>query len=188
RYVQCLYRLVGDQQLCTDHEGTSNAGTLALTARKAVRAAIEKAQRKSDLIGDLFDMSLLFGWFAQAMHLDDFLQRLPDGQARIERGDRLLEDHLHAAPELLRFGLVKLVQGFVVEENLSAARLFESDQGASQRALAATAFPDYSQCPASGNAETHIVDGTQGCTLRTEPALDSGSQGIVHTQLSSFQQ
>src|SRR5699024_6219571 len=53
RYVQCRYRLVGDQQLCTDHEGTSNAGTLALTARKAVRAAIEKAQRKSDLIGDL---------------------------------------------------------------------------------------------------------------------------------------
>src|SRR5699024_7827397 len=108
RYVQCRYLLVGDQQLCTVHERTSNAGALALTARQAVRAAIEKAQRKSVLIGYLFDMSLLFGWFAQAMHLDDFLQRLPDGQARIERGDRLLEDHLHAAPELLRFGLVKL--------------------------------------------------------------------------------
>src|SRR5476649_2325506 len=89
--------------------------------------------------------------------LGDDVEHAP---ARIEAGERVLEDHLHPAPQ----GRVRALLapgGHIVAVELDAAirRRIEPDHEAGDRRLAATRLAHQRKCLALGNLDVDTVDG-----------------------------
>ena len=96
--VERRNRLVGDDEFRVERERSGEADTLPLTARELVRIQLGRAGGETDLAEELDDTFVLRTTVTDP--LDD--ERLPDDRldahARVERGVRVLEDHLQVTP------------------------------------------------------------------------------------------
>ena len=90
--------LVGDDQPRIQRERAGDADALALAARELVRIAVVVLGREPDDVHQLLHAPLRV---AVRLAVDD--ERVGDDRAhalaRVERGRRILEDHLHLAPQ-----------------------------------------------------------------------------------------
>jgi hypothetical protein len=107
----------GDRLVAYDHaravdHGARDADALALATREFVRIAVDLVRQQTDL-GHHLTHALLH-LRARQVRVEGG-QRLgndlPDRHARIERGERILEDDLHVAPLLLHVAMVQRMAG-----------------------------------------------------------------------------
>src|SRR3546814_18125984 len=104
---------------------------------------------------------------------------VPDPATRVERRDRVLEDHLEARPGLAELLATELREVGPVEEHLAAGRLRELHDGATRRGLAAAGLADEPERLALDDVDADPGDG-----------LDRGapSAGELHVELIAAQQ
>ena len=160
--------LVAHQQLRLQHQGPGDADALALAARelagppRAVDVGVDP---------DLVEHG--------ARRLDPLLlgADLPDGQrlghdvddasARVQRGDRVLEDHLHLRPQCAQVAAAERRQLGLAEHDPARGGLLDLDDGPPGRGLAAARLADEPERLALAQGEGDAGDGLHG---RVAPA------------------
>ena len=88
---------------------------------------------------------------------EDFAKDRPDGHARIERGEGVLENDLHVAPHRAQVSAAKAQHVLPVEHDLARAGFDEAQDAASCGRLAAARFTNQSQGFAAIDGEGHAV-------------------------------
>ncbi|MGY4426760.1 hypothetical protein ACVWY2_009209 [Bradyrhizobium sp. JR6.1] len=86
----------------------------------------------------------------------------PIRRRRIERGDRVLKDQLHAPAHLAQRLALQGGEVVAVEQHLAGDRLAQLQHGAAERGLAAAGFADQPQRLAARDLEADIGDGMDG--------------------------
>ena len=81
-----------------------------------------------------------------------------DRHARIERGERVLEDDLHVAAERAERRGIELRDVAALEPDLAGGRLDQPQDAAAGRRLARAGFADQPERLARRDVEAHIVD------------------------------
>ncbi len=101
-------------------------------------------------------------------------ERLADdiarGHARIERGERVLEDDLHRAPVRAQFCLAEMGDVVAVEPDAAAGRLDQPQDAARHRRFAAAGFADQPERLAGAKRKADAVDGVHGADAAAQDA------------------
>ena len=97
-----------------------------------------------------------------------------DAVARVERRERVLEDHLHAPAKRSHARLVERREVLPVEDDAPAGRLVEQEHRAAERRLAAARLADEAERLAAADREADAVDrlDVADVAVEQEPALD----------------
>ena len=144
RDVEGRDRLVGDDQLRLDRERPGDADALALAARELVRVAVDVLGVEADQLEQLLHPGLLLA-LVQAVHAQRRADRIvADRVPRVERGVRVLEDHLHVAADGAQLVLLAGARCRVPSNSIDAAGGLVSSRVTSRdgRRLAAAGLPD----------------------------------------------
>ena len=99
-----------------------------------------------------------------------------DGQARVQRRVRVLEDHLHIAALAAQLARARRRQFHAHELDRAGRRLVELEDGPSDRRLAAAGLADQAERLATADAERHVVD-------RSHPADPALEDPLAHREL-----
>ena len=118
------------------------------------------------------------------------VQRLADdvahGHARVERGQRVLKDHLHVAAVGAHAGLRQAGQVLAQPRHRSAGRLDQLQHGAAERGLAAAGLADDAQGFPRKQVEADAIDGAKGVGSPEQAARDrEGDADVAHRQEGS---
>ena len=161
RNVERRHRLIQHQEARPHGECPREADPLALPAAEGAGAARgvlggepDDAQQPSHL-----GLDLIVG--ADGVEAQDLGQRAADGEAWIERGIRILEDHLHVPAKRLQLARAERSEVLAHEPDAPAGRSIQPQQRASERRLAAAALADQTErlVPPDGEADTvHCAD------------------------------
>src|SRR3984885_9785046 len=141
RYVEARDDLVGEHEVRLEQRGARDAHALTLTARKLVRRPVETGEREPDAIEESSHPAL--GVRAVRRHTmkeERLDQDSPDRMARVERGHRVLENHLHAAPQRPHLELRQLRDVLPVEHDPARIDVDEPHERAAERRLARARF------------------------------------------------
>jgi len=92
------------------------------------------------------------------VHLRAEGDRIFDREAWIQRGERILEHHLHLAAHVAECEAVLSADGEAVEQQLALVGLDQADQQPRGRGLAAARLADDAERLALGDGEVHAVD------------------------------
>ena len=104
RYVQGGHRFVGHDDAGMRSQGPGDADALPLAAGKGVRIANQRLDAEADQFRQMAYARLDFAGGTHAVGAQRLRDDVQNGLARIERGVRVLENHLHeAAPGAQRF-------------------------------------------------------------------------------------
>ena len=98
RDVERRHRLVADDQLRLERERPRDADPLALAARELVRVAVVVLRAQSPTRASS-SRTRVFASFSVLWIANGCADDLPDRLARVQRRVRVLEDHLHLAPQ-----------------------------------------------------------------------------------------
>ena len=150
-------------------QSAGDADALPLAARELVRETVDVPLAQAYHFQELCDpLCLLLPAADQLVHA----QRLADDgvhrPARVQRGKRVLEDHLRLAPNgqpVLALGIDDVVS---IDLDLAVGRRVEAQHGAPDRGLAAAALAHQAQRLAAVDKERDAVDGLD----RPDLALD----------------
>jgi hypothetical protein len=133
-HVQCGNRLVEDQDLRLERQGPGDADALPLSAGElgrepdgGVRVEAHGRQQLTDPARPSRDL----------VHGQRLTDDLPDRQPRIERGVRILEDHLQVTPERPERAIVQAGQFGAVQLDAARGGLFQPHEQPGDRGLAA---------------------------------------------------
>ncbi len=147
RYIECRRRFVGDQQFRTAGKCHGNHHALAHAAGELVRIFVQPRLGGRDAHPLHQPHGFSFGLAPRqaAMQNQRFGNLVADGEDRIERGHRLLEDHAdRAAADLAHFGFACGKQILAVEQDPAlgarASRRQEPHGGKRRDAFAGAAF------------------------------------------------
>src|SRR5262249_9841608 len=111
---------------------------------------------------------------------------LSDGEPRVERGIRVLEDDLHLAAHAPQLGVGEPAQVLALEANRAGRWSFEVEDGPAGRALAAAALADEAERFPGLDLKANPVDRAQGIAPSNEPAL--APHGVVDDQVLDLEQ
>ena len=183
RDVQRRDRLVGDDQHRVGHQRAGDADALALAAGEGVRVAREMGGVEADQLGDLGD-ALLDVDRPDPLGAKRLADDVADRHPRRERGERVLEDHVHVAAQATERALAglrqvdrRLVAGG--EDRRSRGRVDGADDRAAERGLAAAGFADQPEHLAAGEVEADVVDGLD---VAGDPAERAALDRVVFLQ------
>ena len=108
-----------------------------------MRRAVETGERQPDAIEEPPHPALGVGFVASdAMKEERLDQDSPDRMARIERGHRVLENHLHAPPQRPHFRLRQSRNVAAVEDDAARVDVDEPHERAPKRCFARPRFAD----------------------------------------------
>jgi hypothetical protein len=93
----------------------------------------------------------------QAVHHGRLTHQLGHAQARVERGERVLEDHLHLQPSSLARRSVQVLQALAVPAHLARAGRMQARHHARQRGLAAARLAHQPDHLALAHLQVHPV-------------------------------
>ncbi len=171
RHVQRRDRFVGDDQLRAQGERAGDADALTLSAGELVRVAVVVLGAEPDQRQQLLDVVLETALGLDALEperrADDRADRVP----RVQRGVRVLEDHLDVAAHRphLAHGQVRDVPA--LELDLAARRLDQPGDEPAHRRLAAAGLADDAQGLPRVHLEVDAVDGLDRGGLPSQQAL-----------------
>ena len=148
--------------LGSERERSRDADALALPAGELVRVALGGVGIQPDGPQQLDDRFAPAGAVADAVNDQRLGDDGADLQARVERGERILEDHLHLAAHGAQRPLVEGAEVRAVELDLAGGRLDQPQQRARQRRLATARFADDAERLAALHLEAHAIDGAHG--------------------------
>jgi hypothetical protein len=159
RYVEPGGRLVRDDDLGTHHERASDADAASLSSRDLMRKLREHVGRQAEALQDVVELLTgLRAW--QRMNGDRLLQRAADRHPRRQRGDRILQQQLHAPAECERRLGELLPDRAAADFHRPRRERRESDQHTAQRALARSGFADKPEDFALADGERDVIEGT----------------------------
>ena len=182
RHVERGGRLVGDQQPRIAGQRHRDHHALAHAAGKLVRIFVDALFRR----GDVDAAQQLDGALARlpvraaAVAQEGFDDLVADGEARIERGHRLLEDHGEpVAPEVAQrlVGHVEQIEAVEADRagNLCGTLRQQAHDGERGHALAAAGFADQAQRGAARDREIDLIDGMGGAAV---VAMEDDAQAL----------
>ena len=174
RHVERRHRLVADQQLGVDRQRAGDADALALAAGELVRIAPRVLRSEPDHVQELRDPPRALASLRQSVDGQRLADHLLHRHARIQGGIRVLEDHLHLAPQ--RPQVLGIGAGHVpaLEQDLTPGRLQQAQQQAPDGGLAGAALPDQSHALAAAQGEAHPVDRVHGAGAPGQQARANG--------------
>src|SRR2546426_3317689 len=213
RHIEGAGRFVEEQELRFRREGAGNRDALTLAPGELVREAVEVLGSQADLLqqtGTLFVRLRTGRKTADQERLrDDVL----DEQARIQRGERVLEDGLHETAERLHrpaaqpghrvlaeqiLRLPVVTEGIAatraqaledldghVEEDIAFRGLDEAQQEPPQGGFTATGLADQRDRFPAANHEVDAIDGADG---RNCPLKEAASRRKTFLQPSRGQE
>ena len=169
---------VEHQQARLEGEGAGDVDALALPARELVRVAgAELLRRQAHALeqraGPGPRRSL-----REAVHLRSVGDGIDDGQARVERGEGILEHHLQGAPVVLHRQAAGAADGFAVEDELAGIGIEQAGDQARGGRFAAARFADHAERLALGEVEAHVVDGVH-LLLRRQHAAAAHREALA---------
>ncbi len=175
RDVEHRRRLVGEDHLRLDRERARNGDALALAAGELVRVLLRDllGRHEPDRVEQLVHAVEHVG-----LRHDPVDQQRPrdvvvDALGRIERRERVLEDHLHARAVLEQFLLpVHRADVLAAVEDRAAGRCVQARDETRDRALAAAALADECRHGALLQREGDVVDGAQHLPVQQRRARD----------------
>ncbi len=158
RHVERRDRLVADHELRLERERPRDADPLALPAGELVRIPVDHVGVEPDRLQQLGDARLALRLRPDAVDLQRLADDVADRHPRVERGVRVLEDHLDPAPDRPQRRGAEAGEVDAVEEDAAVARLVEPDHRLRERRLAATRLADQPERLAALDAERDAVD------------------------------
>src|SRR6187402_230068 len=164
-------RLVGDDEFRLERERARNRDALALPAGKLVRVADRHFRIEPDRAEQF--LHALRGFrrsFGQAVETNGLTQDVADGHARVERGVRILEHHLHAAAQRPDRGGGSAGDLLSGEADRSGGRLVDAHDESREGRLAAAGFADDADGFAGRHVEVDALDRAHDF-LRAEEAV-----------------
>ena len=157
--VQCRDGLVTDDQRGVEHEGPGNADSLTLATRELVWLAFcGTLGIDADFLEDLIDPLVAFRLRAAAPDRQRLHHDVTHLATRIERRDRILEDHLHSRSGLAHRVATHPRQFVLFELHRTRRRAGKLHDGSPGGALTAAGFADESQCLTAKNIEADPAD------------------------------
>ncbi len=151
RDVERRHRLVGDQQLRVQRERARHADALALAAGELVRVAVVVLGVQPDRLHQPLHLALALVLVRQqAVDRERLGDDRADRLARVQRRVRVLEDHLHLAPDRLQARALQARDVAALEVDLAGGGLEQAHHQLRGRALAATGLAH--DAPASRRA------------------------------------
>ncbi len=158
RHVQRGDRLVADDQVGAGGQGAGDADALALAAGEFVRIAADRIARQLHLVHQQLDA---FGQLAAAAHDAEIDQRLGQDvahlHARVQRGERVLEHHLHAPPQRPQLPGRQVVDALAVQIDFAVGDRIEPQDRLADGGLAAAGLAHQRQGFAAVDRERHAV-------------------------------
>lgn len=166
RDVERRDRLVGDEHRRLERQGAGDPDTLALATRELPGVGVEEARWQPNGVEELRSAGLDRGARHESVHSQQLPKDRTDGESRVQREHRILEDHLHrpvlgAAPARS--------DGRAGEHQPAAGRALQPDQRPRERGLPAPRLTDDRNALAGLDDEVDAVHGGQ----RSTTTLDS---------------
>ena len=141
RDVEPGRRLVGDEEGRLRHQRPRDRDAPRLAAADLVRIFFELRLGEAEPLHEVEHLRPALA-SVQAVD-DDRLGKQPaDREARRQRGQRVLEDHLHAPPQPQPVGARQCRQVAALDPHPAGGRAVEPDQRLGERGLAAAALAD----------------------------------------------
>ena len=164
RDVEHRGRLVGHEHGRLHGERSRDRDALPLAARQLVRVLVDVAlgrhqpDRRQQLVDVLVDVCAL----RDAVDLQGAGEMVVDRLDRVQRSERILEDHLHLRPVMQDVAAATDVRHVLaLEEDAATRRLVQAGEHARHGALAAAALADERGDRARAQREGDVVDGMQ---------------------------
>ncbi len=179
-------RLVADDEVRIGGKRPGDADALPLAAGELVRVAVGEVGVEADRLQQFLHAlgALVLGH--QLVDLHRLGHDVAHGHAWVQRGVRILEDHLQVAPHLPHLGAVERGQVAAVEDDVAFGRLVELQDGASRGRFTAPRFADEAQRLAALDGEGNAVDRLHGADLALED--DPLREREVHLEVLHIQQ
>src|SRR5471032_1693261 len=127
------HRLVADHEFRFEHEGSGDAYTLSLAARKFVWVALQCRRGQANRIDYPANFCFAFASLRHAMNRQGKAQGSFNGMPRIERAVRVLEDHLHAPAIRTQCTAPAMRDVVAIEYDAAGGRFQKSRQRAGKR-------------------------------------------------------
>ncbi len=151
--------LVQDEDARLDGERARDRDPLGLPARELVRKAAREAGRERDHLKQLGDAVRAARAVAERVHLQHLAERPPHGEARVERGEGILEDELDAPRERPPLPVRARDDRLAGDLDRPGGRRLEPDEQPRERRLPAAALPDHADRPPRAQLQGHPAHG-----------------------------
>ncbi|CUJ66849.1 Uncharacterised protein [Achromobacter ruhlandii] len=184
RHVQGRDRFVGDHHLGVQRQGARDADALALAAREFMRIAVDHLWREAALVHQPAHPLLRRRAAGHAVDQQRFHDGIAHRHARVERGERILEDELDVAPQRLHGAAAQRADVLAVELDRAALALDQLQQRTAGGGLAAAGFAHQRQGLAGIQVEADLLDGVHALLHPAEDAagdVEAGGQ-VAHLQ------
>ena len=147
---------------------------MALSARELVRVAAGRVLRQPHDVQQVAHARRGVLAAAEAVCANRLGHDAADAVPRVQRRERVLEDHLHPAAKRAQLLLAELRDVLAVEHDPSVRRLVQPQDGAADRRLAAARLADEPDRLAAVDRQRHAVDGADvaDVPVEDEAALD----------------
>src|SRR5438132_1585464 len=132
------------------------------------RVHVQVVRRQPDDLEQLADPLRDVAASCQAVHAQRLADDPADAVARVERRERILEDHLHPAAKRAQRALGEVRDVLAVEDDPAAGRLVEAQDRAADRRLAAAGLPDQTERLAALDRQADAVDGANVADVPVE--------------------
>ena len=159
RDVQSRDRLIGDQHVRFQRERARDHRALALASAERLGRTPVRGGGQPDELEQLLDVSPLAVAIHEPVHARGFADRRADGHAGVERGIRILEDHLHALAHRPELRAAEREQLAALEADAALVRLDQAQHAAGERGLAAARLPHHAQHFAATQLQRDPVHG-----------------------------
>ena len=172
-------RLVADDELRIENERARDADALALPAGEFMRQpSHDQGRIEPDRGEHLVDEPLALLRILDARNHQRLGDDVADLAARVERGDRILEDQLHAPAHQPQGIALHRREIVTVEQNAPRGRPAQLQHRPAQRRFSAAGFADQTQRFAAGDLQGHAGHGMN----------DLGADGIFDDEIVDVEQ
>ena len=149
--------LVADDQLGLYREGARDADSLALAARKFVRITLVVVVAETASFHQIEHVFLDLVLRNDIVYDDGLGEDVTDRASRGKRGVGILEDDLHFRADRTHFRVLVARDVLALEEDLTARRLVELQDGSSHRGFSTARFTDDAECFTGIQLEGHLL-------------------------------
>src|SRR5271155_626964 len=176
---------VGDDQLRIRGDRPGDSHSLALASREFVGIAPKKAPRQLHAVEEFCDPVVELPARSQAEVHEWFRDLVAQAPIGVERGEGILEYHLHLAARGAQFGSAELANFPPVEPDLARVGLDEPQNRTPACGLAATGLADERQRLSHIEREAYILDGMD---VRDRATQHAALDGKARAQVLHFEQ
>ena len=160
--------LVGDDEVRVDRDRAGEADALALSAGELVRVTARRVGGQADDLEQVADLRARLAPAREAVGPQRLADDAADAVARVERRERILEDHLHPPAQRPQLVLAELGDVLAVEEDPAARSACRGGGSrAPDRRFAAAGLADEPERLAAVDRQRDAVDGLMSPTWRS---------------------